>query len=118
MYVLRSYLHPSNNQNQFHSKIYCKGMETSLHTLFIYLPLLFLATLLFWMMDCLWGKRSNKPDIISDANVNTEPDTDLLIDTAPLEPSVNNDEPEISRVRRSGRIKKNSWVHKNRRQRF
>ena len=111
-------MHPSNNQNQSHSNINCKGMEQTLYTLFIFFPLLFSATLLFWIMDCLWGKRKSKPIIISDANVNTITDTDILLDTAPLEPFDNHNEPEIRRVRRSSRIQKNSRVFKSRRHRF
>jgi hypothetical protein len=88
------------------------------YNLVIYFPILFLVTILYAILDCLWGRRNPKKDFISDTNIKetTTPDSDTP--SLPSLPSPLQNEPEIHRVRRSNRIQKNRGMFKNRRQRF
>jgi len=95
------------------------------YNLAIYFPLLFLVTIVYAILDCLWGGRTTKKDFISDTNIKetTTPDPPpqplpSLPSSPPPLPLPLQDEPTINRIRRSNRIKKNRGVHKNRRQRF
>jgi hypothetical protein len=87
--------------------------------LVIYFPLLFIVTIVYAILDCLWSKPATKKDFISDTSIKETKTPVSLPQTLPSLPSSPlQDEPTINRIRRSNRIKKNRGMHKNRRQRF